>query len=86
MKLDLPFWCRQRQAKVEELATGRYKLTGPNLPEAVASIRIGPDLYWQAVLQSTADGPAVDATGYEFSTARDALAAAFELYRRHMIV
>lgn len=86
MNLDLPFWCRQRQAKVEELSTGRYKITGPNLPEAVVSIRIGADLQWQAVVQNTANGPEVDATGYEFANARDALGAAFELYRRHMIV
>jgi hypothetical protein len=86
MNLDLPFWCRQRQAKVEELSTGRYKITGPNLPEAVVSVRIGDDLQWQAVLQNKADGPEVDATGFEFANARDALAAAFELYRRQVIV
>lgn len=86
MNLDLPFWCRQRQAKVESISTGRYKVTGPNLPEAVVSIRIGDGLNWQALVQNKADGPEVDSTGYEFSTARDALAAAFELYRRNMIV
>ncbi len=86
MNLDLPFWCRQRQAKVETLATGRYKLTGPNLPEAVVSIRMGDNLQWQGVLQAKPDGPELAASPFQYSTPRDALAVAFELYRRQMIV
>jgi hypothetical protein len=85
MILDLPFWFRQRQAKAEELAQGSYKITGPNLPEGVVSIRIGDDLNWRGLLQAKAGGPEVAATG-DYPTAKEALAAAFELYRVHMII
>jgi hypothetical protein len=84
MKLDLPFWFKQRQAKAEELATGSYKVTGPNLPEAVLSVRIGQDLLWRGYLQPKADGPPV-AESAEFSTSKEAMAAAFDLYRTNMI-
>jgi hypothetical protein len=85
MTLDLPFWFRQRQAKAEELAQGSYKVSGPNLPEGVVSIRIGDDLKWRGLLQSKADGPEVATTG-DYSSAKEAMAAAFDLYRIHMIV
>jgi hypothetical protein len=85
MKLDLPFWFRQRQAKADELAKGSYKITGPNLPEGIVSIRIGDDLQWRGYLQAKADGPEVAVTT-DYRTAQEAMAAAFELYRINMIV
>jgi len=86
MTLDLPFWIRQRQAKVEELNTGTYKITGPNLPEAVVSVRIDDSLRWRAALQTKADGPDIAGTQAEFATPKQALSAAFELYRTHFVV
>ncbi len=84
MKLDLPFWFRQRQAKADELAQGSYRITGPNLPEGVVSIRIGDDLLWRGVLQAKADGPEVAVTA-GYPVAKEAMTAAFDLYRVHMI-
>lgn len=84
MKLDLPFWFRQRQAKADELTQGSYKVTGPNLPEGIVSVRVGDDLRWRGVLQAKSDGPNVAET-IAFRTATEALAAGFELYRVHMI-
>ena len=84
MKLDLPYWFRQRQAKADELAQGSYKISGPNLPEGVVSIRIGDDMLWRGILQARADGPKVAVTeGYP--VAKEAITAAFDLYRVHMI-
>jgi hypothetical protein len=86
MILDLPFWFRQRQAQVEELSTGRFKLSGPNLPEAVIAVRIGENLKWQSTLQTKSDVPEIAKTEFEFKNPRDALAAAFELYREQFVV
>ena len=84
MKLDLPYWFRQRQAKADELAQGSFKITGPNLPEGIVSIRIRDDLRWRGMLHAKAGGPEVAVT-QGFPMAKEALAAAFELYRVHMI-
>ena len=85
MTLDPPFWFRQRQAKAEEIQQGSYKVSGPNLPEAVVSIRMGDDLRWHGFLQAKRDGPEM-ATTTAFQTAKEALSAAFDLYRTNMIV
>lgn len=85
MNLDVPYWFRQRQAKAEELSRGCYKISGPNLPEGIISIRIGDELMWRGSLQSNS-GEKDIATSGQYSTATEALAAAFELYRSHMIV
>ena len=86
MTLDLPFWIKQRQAKVEELATGSYKITGPNLPEAVVSVRMDDNLKWRAILSPKQDSPILAETAAEFPTPKEALAAAFEMYRIHFVV
>lgn len=86
MTLDLPFWIRQRQVKVDELSTGCYKVTGPNLQEGVVSIRIGDNLHWKAAVQGKANGPEIASTDFAFQSPRDALAAAFELYREKCVV
>ncbi|HEY1377285.1 MAG TPA: hypothetical protein VGF55_10850 [Gemmataceae bacterium] len=82
--LDIPSWVKGRQAKVEPVGEGAYKVTGPNLPEAVVGVRMTDDLRWQGFLRSAGNGPDV-ATTLTQPTARDALFAAFELYREHMI-
>lgn len=86
MTIDLPFWVRQRQAKLEELAIGTYRLSGPNLPEAVVSVQIEDSLRWRSRLQGKVDGPIIATTPAEFENPRDALAAGFELYRNHCVV
>lgn len=86
MTQDVPYWVKQRQAKVEELATATFRLTGPNLQEGIVEARIGDDLHWQAVLRAKADGPEVAASPPQYDNPRDALAAAFELYRTHFVI
>jgi len=86
MTFDPPQWMRQRQVRTDELATGQFKATGPNLPEAVFGVRVGESLRWQAYLKNAADGPDVAATAEEFPSAAEALDAAFELYRTHIVV
>jgi hypothetical protein len=86
MNLDLPFWIRQRQTKVEPVSTGSYRLTGPNLPEAVVSVRIDDSLRWRAAVAKQPGGPDIASTPPEFDSPRDALNAAFELYRGRFVV
>jgi hypothetical protein len=83
--LDIPAWVKQRQAKVEPLGQGIYRVTGPNLPEAIVGVRMKDDLRWQGYLKAKEDGPEIAAGASTQSNARDALFAAFELYREHMI-
>ena len=83
--LDLPFWFKQRQARAEDLGNGLWKITGPNLAEAVIGVRMNENLQWQALLRSKPDGPDLAATEANLPTARDALAAAFELYREQYV-
>jgi hypothetical protein len=83
--LDLPYWFKQRQAKAEEISPGTYRVTGPNLPEAVIGVRITDDLRWQSYLKAKSDGPVVAVSLPTFETARAALVAAFELYRGYYI-
>ena len=85
MDLDLPFWFKQRQAKAEEIAPGSYRVTGPNLPEAVIGARMTDDLRWQSYLREKADGPEVAVSLPTYPSAREALAVAFELYRGQYI-
>lgn len=85
MKPDLPFWVKQRQISAEEIATGVLKLSGPNIPEAVVGVRINNDLRWQGFVRETADGLDLDATDPVYPEPREALAAAFELYRNRRV-
>ena len=86
MELDLPYWFKQRQAKAEEVGNGTYKVSGPNLNPGVILVRMSDDMRWQAALKADPSGTDVVATDSVFSNAREAMAAAFELYRTHMIV
>jgi len=85
MTLDLPFWFKQRQAKAQDLGNGIWKVTGPNLPEAVIGIRMAENLRWGAYVRTAADGPDLLPSEPTLETGRDALAAAFELYREHFV-
>ena len=86
MTFDLPTWCKQRQVKTEEVAPAAYRVTGPNLPEAVVEARIADELTWQAVLKAKPDGPDLEASSATYDNPRDALMAAFELYRTRYVV
>jgi hypothetical protein len=86
MTFDTPQWVKQRQVKTEELSPGVVKVSGPNLPGAVVGIRLADALKWQAFLRSEADGPDLEATNGEFAAPRDAMFAAFELYRNRFVV
>jgi hypothetical protein len=83
--LDIPAWVKGRQAKVEPLGQGAYRVTGPNLPSAVVGIRMTDDLRWQSYLRAEADDREIAVEPKTQENARDALFAAFELYREQMI-
>ena len=85
LPLELPSWFKGRQAKADEMGPGSYKLSGPNLPEAVISVRLTDDLTWQAVLRAKLDGPEVAVSRPNVPTAREALQVAFEMYRTHFV-
>jgi len=86
MSLVTPFWFKQRQAKAEPAGENTYRLSGPNLRDAFISIRPGDNGRWSAALRLAADGPDVDVTPAEFEKPAEAWEAAFELYRRTVIV
>ena len=81
-----PFWFKQRQAKVEEAGPNLVKASGPNLREGFVGIRTGDNGRWQAFVKQTADGPDDEATSAYLATAYEAWEAAFELYRKRMII
>jgi len=86
MELDIPFWFKQRQAQATEISPGTYRVTGPNLPEAVIGVRLTDELRWQSFLREKADGPEVAVSLPTYPNAREALATAFELYREKYVV
>jgi hypothetical protein len=84
-QIDIPSWVKGRHATVEPVGQGQYRVTGPNLPEAIVGARMTDNLRWQGFLRTAADGPEIAVATSTQSNARDALFAAFELYREHMI-
>jgi hypothetical protein len=86
MAPEPPFWFKQRQCKAEPAGSDTtLKLSGPNLQEAY--IRIEPQGgRWSAALRLTPDGVDVSSTDPVFDTPVAAWQAAFELYRRHIII
>lgn len=86
MELTVPYWFKQRQAKAEPAGEHLYRLTGPNLPEAFVGIRKADNAGWAGFLRSKADAADVEATEPNFDNEPEAWYAAFELYRRHIIV
>jgi hypothetical protein len=85
MTLDLPYWFKQRQARSEDLGRGQWKITGPNLPEAVIGVRMLDNLKWQAFVRPAPDAPEIAQSEPILPTAREALAGAFELYRDRFV-
>jgi hypothetical protein len=86
MEPILPFWFKQRQAKAEAAGPDTYRLTAPNLREAFISIRKDSAGHWGAALRLEADGPEVAVTSTAYATPTEAWDAAFEMYRRTLIV
>ena len=84
-ELDIPSWVKGRQAKVVPIGAAMYRITGPNLPEAVVGVRMTDDMRWQGYLRAKEDGPDLAAATVTQAAARDALYSAFELYREKMI-
>lgn len=85
MQPILPFWFRQRQAKLEPAGDNTFKATAPNQGEAYLSIR-QENGHWSAAVRPSAEGDAIAATAPEFDSPGEAWEAAFELYRRAAIV
>jgi hypothetical protein len=86
MEPILPFWFKQRQAKAEAAGPDTYRLTAPNLREALISIRQDSEGRWGAALRLAADGPDVAVTATAYGAPGEAWDAAFELYRRELVV
>jgi len=81
-----PFWFKQRQAKTEPAGPDTYRLTAPNLRDAFISIRQDGEGHWGASLRLAADGPEVAVTTTAYETPGEAWDAAFEMYRRELVV
>ncbi len=81
-----PFWFKQRQAKLEPLGENTFKVTAPNQGEAYLQIRPGENGRWTATVRATPDGADLAVTGPEFEKEDEAWQAAFELYRRTLVV
>jgi hypothetical protein len=86
MQPTLPFWFKQRQAKLDPAGENTFKATAPNQGEAYLHVWAGENGRWGAAVRVTLDGPNLDATGTEFETQDEAWEAAFELYRRTLVV
>jgi hypothetical protein len=86
MEPILPFWFKQRQAQAEPAGPDTYRLTAPNLREAFISIRKDAEGRWGAALRLAAEGPDVAVTTTAYDTPGDAWDAAFEMYRRELVV
>ena len=82
----LPFWFKQRQAKLEPAGDNTFKAIAPNQGEAYLQIRRGDNERWSAAVRLTAEGEDVAATPPVFTTPGHAWEAAFELYRQAAIV
>jgi hypothetical protein len=86
MQPILPFWFKQRQAKLEPAGENTFKATAPNQGEAYLRIYQIENQRWAASVREKADGEDAAATPVEFPTPGEAWDAAFELYRRLAIV
>jgi hypothetical protein len=86
MEPILPFWFKQRQAKAEPAGPDTYKLSAPNLRDAYISIRKDSAGRWGAALRLDAEGPDLTVTSTAYETPTEAWDAAFEMYRRALVV
>jgi hypothetical protein len=82
---DVPFWVKGRQATVEPVGQDMYRVSGPNLPEAIVGVRTTDDGCWRGYIRANADGRDIAVMPTTNDNSHDALFAAFELYREHMI-
>jgi hypothetical protein len=80
----LPFWFKQRQAKLEPAGENTYKVVAPQAPETFIGIRQA-EARWSAFLRTAVAGPDVLLTEPEFEHPGAAWDAAFEFYRQHII-
>jgi len=85
MPPTIPFWFKQRQCKAEPAGNDLVKVSGPNLGEAFLYVRPDKD-HWAAGVRLTAEGADVAVTDPDLPTSKAAWDAAFELYRRYVII
>ncbi len=85
MAVTTPFWFKQRQGTLAEAGPDLVRVSGPNLKEAFLGIRRG-DVGWSAFMRFAADGPDVESTPAEIRTPYDAWEAAFEIYRKSVVI
>jgi hypothetical protein len=86
MEPILPTWFKYRQGKAEPAGENILKLTAPNLPEAYTAIRAAENGNYQGVYRTAADGPDLVVTQPEFVRPGEAWEAAFELYRKQVVI
>ncbi len=86
MGLVPPHWFVQRQGKVEPAGADTFRLTAPNMTEAILSLRQGEAGRWAAAVRAAPDGPDVAVTPFEFARPEEAWGAGFELYRVTFVV
>ena len=70
----------------EPVGPETYRLTGPNLQEALVSVRKADNGKYQGVVRLSADGPDLAVTEPVFDNLFEAWEATFELYRQKIIV
>jgi hypothetical protein len=83
---SLPFWFRLRQGKAEAAESNLYRLTAPNLAEAFIGVRQAENGRWLPQLKRTVSGPDLVTAADDFATPQEAWEAAFESYRREVVV
>jgi hypothetical protein len=81
-----PYWFSMRQGKVHDTETKELRrLTAPNLPDWFIEVREENGAF-RAALRQTPDGPEVASAHVMAANPMDAWYAAFELYRKHVII
>jgi hypothetical protein len=86
MPLTVPSWFKGRQGTAEEAGPDTYKLTAPNVREALITIRRADNGRYAAAVRYAADGPEVASSTPSLETPQEAWEQAFELYRTLLIV
>jgi hypothetical protein len=85
MAVIVPSWFKGRQGKAEEVSPNLLKLTAPNANVWFVGIRRS-EFGWTAFVRDSADGPDAVAVDIRPLPEYDAWEAAFEVYRKHVIV
>ena len=68
------------------MADHTFKVTAPNQGEAYLVVRPTDGGRWEVGVRPTPDGADLAVTGPDFATEGEAWEAAFELYRRTLVV